>query len=61
MFVKYLLYTPPLLAAAPKGRGISQKNIKNPFQKIPESFEGYTKNIPKTPLYKTLRKQFIFP
>jgi hypothetical protein len=61
MFVKYLLYTPPLLAAAPKGRGISQKNIKNPFQKIPESFEGYTKTYPKHPYIKHYENSLFFP
>lgn len=33
------------MATGPKARKFSQKNIKNPFQKIPESFDVF--NYPK--------------
>jgi len=61
VFVKYLFYTPPLLAAAPKGRGISQKNIKNHFQKIAESLAGIEKIYPNYPYIKHYEIARFFP
>lgn len=46
MFVKYLIYTAAEWRPGPqRGQTFSQKNIKNPFQKIPESLGMF--NYPK--------------
>jgi hypothetical protein len=52
MFVNDLIYTAAEWRPGPQGgQTFSQKNIKNPFQKIPESLGGIEKYILR---YKSL-------
>jgi len=53
--------TPPFLGGrrGPAWGGISQKNIKKPFQKIPEVLAVY-KNIPIIPYIKHITKDKTF-